>query len=176
MIEYRAVDGFPGYRVGDNGSVWCCLARGGRQCGVLTGNWRPLKPGVKKGDGHLVVTLSKNGELTTRFVHHLVLEAFVGPCPEGQEALHGDGNPANNSIGNLRWGTHQENVADSQRHGTQPHGSKHMNAKLVEDDVREIRKAYEQGGETITSLARRYKVARSVIRTIVKRTAWKHVE
>jgi hypothetical protein len=34
------------------------------------------------------------------------------------ECLHGDGDRANNRLGNLRWGTPDENVADRVRHGS----------------------------------------------------------
>ncbi len=51
-------------------------------------------------------------------VHRLVLLAFVGPCPEGQEALHQNGDPSDPRLTNLRWGTHSENQLDQVRHGT----------------------------------------------------------
>lgn len=52
-------------------------------------------------------------------VHRLVLLAFEGPAPEGaNEALHGDGNPLNNALTNLRWGSRSENAVDAVVHGT----------------------------------------------------------
>lgn len=55
-----------------------------------------------------------------RFVHRLVLEAFIGPCPSGMECRHLDGNPSNNRLENLLWGTPLENANDRRRHGTVP--------------------------------------------------------
>ncbi len=52
------------------------------------------------------------------YVHQLVLGAFVGPCPIGMECRHLDGNPSNNFLSNLRWGTHLENMEDMRRHGS----------------------------------------------------------
>ena len=49
-------------------------------------------------------------------VHRLVLEAFVGPMPEAMETRHLDGNPANNCLDNLRYGTRAENEADKRLH------------------------------------------------------------
>jgi hypothetical protein len=66
--------------------------------------------------GHLRVKL-RQGQETKFFVHTLVLTAFVGPCPQGMECRHLDGNPANNRLGNLKWGTPEENWADRRRHG-----------------------------------------------------------
>ena len=52
-------------------------------------------------------------------VHHLVLLAFVGKCPYGQETRHMNGNPKDNRLVNLRWGTHKENMEDKKRHRMQ---------------------------------------------------------
>lgn len=54
----------------------------------------------------------------TLLVHRLVLEAFVGPCPEGYEAAHNNGNSTDNRLENLRWATKKENGRDKIRHGT----------------------------------------------------------
>ena len=68
--------------------------------------------------GHLRVSLSKNGRLHVALVHQVVLGAFVGPRPEKQEVRHLDGNPENNHLSNLRYGTRSENMYDRVRHGT----------------------------------------------------------
>lgn len=65
--------------------------------------------------GHLTVNLTH--PRGTRFVHVLVLEAFVGPCPEGMEALHWNDVAHDNRLENLRWGTRAENIADMIRNG-----------------------------------------------------------
>lgn len=70
--------------------------------------------------GYKAVTLSWGNKPHTRKVHHLVLEAFVGPRVEGSECLHADGVRDNNHVSNLRWGTHLENEADKAAHGTHP--------------------------------------------------------
>lgn len=58
-------------------------------------------------------------------VHRLVLLAFTGaPAGVSTECLHIDGNPANNRLANLRWGTVSENIADQIRHGTHRNSSK----------------------------------------------------
>lgn len=75
-------------------------------------------------DGHLQVTLARRGSRRTRWVHRLVLESFVGPCPDGMEGLHRDGNPANNRLSNLGWGTRKANMRDQVRHGSHFYASK----------------------------------------------------
>lgn len=58
------------------------------------------------------------------YVHIMVLEAFVGPCPPGMECRHLNGNPADNRLANLEWGTPTQNNLDQVVHGTHPHASK----------------------------------------------------
>jgi hypothetical protein len=69
-------------------------------------------------DGRLKVTLSIGGVVSTRKVHHLVLETFTGPCPENMEGCHGNGDHTDNHWANLRWDTHSANELDAVRHGT----------------------------------------------------------
>jgi hypothetical protein len=51
-------------------------------------------------------------------VARLVLEAFVGPAPDGMECCHNDGDSQNNQLTNLRWDTKSANAQDVLRHGT----------------------------------------------------------
>lgn len=123
-IEYRGLDflGFPGYRVGSDGSVWLrwVTCRWGRR---LTDKWRLMKQCVqpKRTAGrayrYLNLVPPEGGKFTTFRVHRLILEAFVGPCPDGMEARHKDGNPGNNRLDNLAWGTKEENTEDNRKSG-----------------------------------------------------------
>lgn len=122
--EWRDVPGYEGlYAVSDSGQVKS-LARtieGKRSRRVEE---RLLKPMVAQG-GHLQVELRSGG--LPRWVpkiHQLVLLAFVGPYPEGMEVRHLDGDPANNRLDNLRYGTRSENMYDRVRHGNHPNANK----------------------------------------------------
>lgn len=97
---------------------------------------RFLRPG-NHGAGYRLVVLCKDGKQTSRTVHSLMLEAFIGPRPEGMEARHLDGNPANNlwapgdteeevraNGGNLIYGTGRQNNLDQVAHGTHNNASK----------------------------------------------------
>ncbi len=137
-VEHRDIPGFPGYRVGDDGSVW---SRWGKGCnGVMGSRWRRLRGRADK-DGYRKVNLRRCGKVHERKVHRLVLEAFVGRCPEGMQCRHfPDRDPGNNRLENLAWGTPRENMADQVVHGTGNRGSKHWSAKLTEAQVRIIRR------------------------------------
>ena len=126
-IHYRMIPGYPGYLVGDDGTVWSCFkGRFG-----FSPKWRQLTGSISKALGYRMVFLK--GEFhdsPTRMVHihRLVLEAFVGPCPAKMEACHNDGVRLNNRLSNLRWDTRSANVKDAYRHGTKPR--KMTNEKL----------------------------------------------
>lgn len=69
--------------------------------------------------GHLRISLNPEvGAQRGLYVHRLVLDAFVEPFPKGKECRHLDGDPTNNRLDNLRWGTQSENNLDRVRHGT----------------------------------------------------------
>jgi hypothetical protein len=74
--------------------------------------------------GHLSVALYANGMRQDFQVHHLVLEAFVGPRPDGMEGCHWNDDPADNRVANLRWDTRSANVRDSVRNSTHTQASK----------------------------------------------------
>lgn len=69
------------------------------------------------GKGYLKFNLCRNQVRTSKFIHTIVLETFVGPKPFGMLTRHLDGNPLNNRLDNLVWGTPHENNMDILRHG-----------------------------------------------------------
>lgn len=111
--EIRDVPGFPGYSVSTNGDVF-------NQYGNRLAQYKDTRP----GKGHLAVELWRDGKAHRVKVHLLVLSVFVGPRPEGLETRHLDGNPENNRVENLRYGTSSENSLDQVRHGTHPYASR----------------------------------------------------
>ncbi|OJW10301.1 MAG: hypothetical protein BGO49_07070 [Planctomycetales bacterium 71-10] len=169
--EFRPVQGYPGYRVSRDGRVESCWTRRGRLC-IPTEAWHPLKPILR--DGYPTVNLAKGGKKTACKIHRLVLEMFVGPCPPGMVACHGDGDRANNDVTNLRWDTPQANSQDALLHGTRAMGTRCGATKLNENDVVEIRRMRGEGVST-GDLARRYGVTRKNIEAIVSRRSWRHL-
>lgn len=88
-----------------------------------TGLIRNIKTGkVLSGtineDGYVRVCLSDGGGHRSFYVQVLVAAAFLGPCPDGLQVRHWDGNPQNNRADNLLYGTGSENIHDAVRHGT----------------------------------------------------------
>lgn len=75
---------------------------------------RILRPGKSKS-GHVSVAIGKGN---SRLVHQLVLEAFVGECPENHEVLHLNHVPNDNRLENLKYGTRSENMKMDYEVGT----------------------------------------------------------
>jgi hypothetical protein len=118
--EWREIPGWEGrYEISSWGrcrSLDRVVTQGGRWGPVqhrIKG--RILKPQSNGRRGHLKVQL---GRRRREYVHRLVLTAFRGPCPPGFECRHLDGNPSNNTVSNLTWGSQSENTLDRVRHGT----------------------------------------------------------
>jgi hypothetical protein len=57
-------------------------------------------------------------------VHRLVTEAFIGPRPNGHQTRHLNGNPNDNRLSNLTYGTPSENNLDRTAHGTNPQSAR----------------------------------------------------
>lgn len=175
--EWRPVVGWPEYEVSDSGSVRSVsrtiVGKDGR---VIPKPGRPLSTSVRDG-GYLVVhfRVRASGRKSMPFVHRLVLDAFVGQCPDGMECRHKDGNAANNRLDNLVWGTPLENARDRDEHGTHARGEGHPNHKLTESDIQIIRSERRAGVSTHV-LAARYGVHHVTIGKIVARRLWAHVE
>lgn len=178
MENWKAIPGFEGlYEVSDQGRVRNLertVTVRGRSDGqtAKTIRERILRPGLSSG--RPVVNLHADTKRRHALVHHLFLEAFVGPRPDGTECRHLDDNRQNNTLRNLEWGTRRENMADRKRNGLQrraPRGEKNNASKLTESDVLTIRHL-RAGGLTYLKIAQRMNVSLQTIGRIVKGDTW----
>ena len=139
--EWRPVVGHEGqYEVSDLGNVRSVdrvrgfpahTTRAGvyRSAGTRALKGKALKPGPM-ASGHLSVAIGKGN---ARLVHQPVMEAFGGPCPEGQEVLHRNGVSGDNRRDNLRYGTRAENLRDDVHHGKR---------LVTVEQIRHLRRVY----------------------------------
>ena len=111
-------------------------------------------------------------------MHRIVLEAFVGPCPEGLEGAHLDGNPRNNRVDNLSWATKKENMRHRDMHGHTSRGEHRALSVFKEHEVSEMRARYARG-EKRANIVRDVVAEKgcdpTVVRDILGFRTWKHV-
>jgi len=123
QYETRPVVGFPDYQISNKGIV-------------IGMKGKPLSLWIHRS-GHIYVSLRRDRKKYNRQIHRLILEAFVGPAPSGYECLHRDGDPKNNALVNLRWGTRRQNMSDQVLHT-----GKFSKSKLTHKQASEIRAKY----------------------------------
>ena len=116
--RWLPVPGYEGYyEVSDHGNVRSVDRTVDRTDGKTMKLRGVLLSAVPSAGKYLCVNLCRDGVCRMHRVHRLVLEAFVGPRPDGAIGCHWDDNPANNHIENLRWGTTSDNMHDRVRNG-----------------------------------------------------------
>lgn len=117
------------------------------------------------------MNLWKDGKSKSKYIHRAVLEAFIGPCPEGMECRHLDRDKYNNRLPNLCWGTSKENGEDQVRHGVSKNPAKahhhehHPLAKIDRDKSAAIQRLLASGMSQM-QIASRFGVVQSVISQI----------
>ena len=104
--EWRDIKGYEGlYQVSNYGEVYnTCRNK--------------MRRNSRGFELYLSIRLSKQNKQKRRYVHHLVLETFVGPRPKGYECNHIDENKLNNRLDNLEWVTKQQNMRHSYYQGS----------------------------------------------------------
>lgn len=174
-VEWKPIEGYEGiYTVSAEGVVRS-LQRIAEPGSHGRNKTRDLKSAYNSS-GYALVVLNKNGVRSSQYVHRLVLEAFIGPCPWGLEACHGNGNRKDNRAANLRWDTAKANCADRSKHGNWAvaKGEHCYNAVLTEEDVKQILRA-TTNGDSAQTLAKQYSVSKGTIYDIRQGRRWKHI-
>lgn len=157
METWKDIPGYEGfYQVSDMGRVKS-LSRtiAGKSNSTHKLRGRILIPKKYNKYGHLAVDLSKYGVRKAKKVHALVMLAFVGAYPEGQEIRHLNSDPTDNRLCNLAYGTRAENGIDASK-------ALRLVRKLSNDNVSEIREKIK-AGEKKTDIAKEYGVSAHTI-------------
>ena len=184
----RIVNEFDDYAIDSDGCLWSRRPRNWQHRPPIP--WRRLKGKYKKIRGthkggrrrpetnpHLYADIiDNNGVFHRKWLHRLVLEAFVGPCPKGMESRHLNDVGTDNRFVNLSWGTHVQNTADKAINGKLLFGEKHANSTLKEADILEIRRLAREGVNR-REIAKRFGFKKTyAITRIVYGETWKQTK
>lgn len=120
-------------------------------------------------DGYRLINLWDGEKFSTRRVHHLVLENFIGDAPPGLICFHKNNNPGDNRVSNLLWATPKENT----QHMIKCKRIRYR-SKLTEKDVKEI-KGLLRDGITQLRVGRLFDVSSRTISLIKLGKIWKTV-
>jgi len=160
------------YEVSNLGNIrsWCRLDQRAKTRATKPHRIKPYDRGL----GYYFIRTGSGETRASTTVHRAVLEAFVGPCPDGMEACHNNGIKADNRLKNLRWDTPKNNVLDRRAHGTAGVGEKNPSAKLSESEVVRIRELGVGLGRSFTEIAQDYGVTKTNISMICRGKTWAH--
>ncbi len=136
---------------------------------------RIRKDSISPSGYRTTVFSTPGGKHRAFYVHCSVMAAFVGPCPDGCEVSHLDGDNGNNTLSNLVYESRTKNMGRKKTHGTEIYGQRNAAHRLTDITVREIRALYAAGVKQIT-LANKYKVSPMTISRAVRGETWSHIK
>lgn len=110
-MKWKIIKDNPNYSVSDTGLI------------KRNSTNKQLKPWISSR-GYLYVSLSRNGKVKKFSIHRLVANAFLPKNSKNMEVNHLDENKQNNSVSNLEWITHKQNL----NYGT--HNSRMVKTKI----------------------------------------------
>lgn len=156
---WKPIDEFEGYEVSNYGVVV-----------RVDGDLRTMRPqylAAARGfsEGYYFVSFSVDGKQHRRYVHRLVLTAFVSPPPFPKAQVnHKDGNKKNNFVGNLEWVTQNQNMKHAWDNGLMV-----ARAPVLFDELHDIVEMIKNG-KTHKEIADHYAVTASQVKGVLKST------
>lgn len=172
---WKPIPKYPLYEVSNKGNVRTKRPRN-RNC--KGGVYRNIALWLTVCKRYTLFMAYSNGSRKIVRVHVAMLEAFIGPRPDGMFSCHNDGNSRNNTIENLRWDTASANAMDQIKHGVHvslnQRGEKIHHAKMTDKKVINLRKELDSG-LPIREAEKKYGIGRGTIRAIKERRTWTHI-
>ena len=164
----KAIPGFPGYYADTDGNI----------LSDRLGAARILHNVIHRGYPHVFVRTGRGNDTVRKLpVHSLVLLTYAGRREPWQVCRHLKGDPCDNRLVNLRWGSHQENAMDAIRHGTAAcirTGEDHPASKLKRAEVLAIRQYVEKGMRR-SDAASLFGITARHVGNLINGASWPHI-
>lgn len=134
---------------------------------------KQLSP-VNNGKGYLILNINIDGKRKCKALHRMLAEAFI-PNPNNlPEVNHKDANRMNNSLDNLEWVTHGQNIKHSYTmQNRSAVGVNNTNVILTEEIVKEICELLQKGVKS--SKLRDLGYPYNIVRKIKSKAIWTHI-
>jgi hypothetical protein len=162
----KEIPNFPGYYATPSGDIWSGPKKSYR-------GYRKLRGLLYAKRGSMKVELFKKGQSFWKKIHRLILETFVGSCPEGKEGCHKNDIANDNRLENLYWGTHSDNCKDAFRNGKRCNkGSNSPRSKLNKRQAQEIKKLLGASELSQRKIAKLFNVTQVTIHRINVNEHW----
>lgn len=170
--KWKVIPDFPDYAVSTQGRVMRVIPSKSKFAHTYPG--KLLKP-VEDYNGYLCIGLFKNGSRKGHSIARLVALCFLGPCPNGKEINHKNAIKTDNTLDNLEYITHAQNMQHAFALGLlRSKGESNPAAKLQNKDVLAIIKLRKLGW-THQNIANQFPVHRVTICDILSGKTWNSV-
>lgn len=170
---WAAIPGYDGYQVSDQGNIRSILKKGNHKS-KKGSDWRLLKPQIRK-DNRRTISIATKGVYRHHFIYKLIMLAFLGPCPDGMEIAHLNGNCSDDRFVNLKYCTHKENESHKHMHGTSPQGERNPNSKLLGWQIEEILFLSEKS-ISHAKIAALFDISYKDVSAIILGIKWSHIK
>jgi len=172
MENWKAIPEFEMYEVSDQGRV--------RRWKKIKKEWKDVKSTSYRNNKYLMFTVSKNGDFTKLYLHRIIGQLFIpnDNPKEFTDICFTDGVCTNTIASNLYWSNQKERMGRRKKEGK--YHKDGYNAKLTEQDVRDIRNKWMnriwEPCESQAQMAKHYGVHPWSIYACIKRITWKHIQ
>lgn len=161
-MEYFKIANLENFEISKSGVI--------RNCSNLK-----IKSQYISSTGYYMISVSINNKSKPYRVHRLLAETFIQKKDGCLFVNHIDGNKLNNSLENLEWCTHLENMQHAFRTGLANNSNeKNGMSKLIAEDVATI-KTMLKNGISQYKIADKFNVSRSAILKIKLGKTWSNI-
>jgi hypothetical protein len=136
-----------------------------------------MVPGIDKNGYVRYSLISDNGKRKGMYAHQIVALTYI-PNPSNKPNVnHKDFDKANNSISNLEWCTHLENIRHDWKYNRRKklEGVANPGNKYPESLIIKLRRLFDTGEYTQMELARNFNMPFPTIHVIVRRKQWRNI-